>query len=124
MGMAAIVIEGNVGSVEYDDKTFDDPKLEISIAVNVGKKGDGETTNWYRCTVWGKRAQALHPHIEKGSKLVIAGALTAREYEGKNGKGFSLDVRVDQLSFASSKQDAAPRGDTNTKKGGSRRWED
>ncbi len=125
MGMAAIVIEGNVGKVDFDDKTFDDPKLEISVAVNTGKKGDDEITNWYRCTVWGKRAKALKDHIDVGTRLVIAGALVCREYEGKSGKGFSLDLRVDQLSFVGPKRDTddATRG-SNQKKSGSSRWED
>ena len=122
MSMAAIVITGNVGTVDLDDKTFDDPVLKISVAVNTGKKGDNEITNWYSCQVWGKRATALHPHIEKGSQVVIAGRLTVREYTAKDGeKRYSLDVQVDQFSFAGGGKDKGSKNDTQTKK--SSRWD-
>lgn len=121
MSMAAIVITGNVGAVDLDDKTFDDPVLKISVAVNMGKKGDNEITNWYSCQVWGKRASALHPHIEKGSQVVIAGRLTVREYTTKDGeRRYSLDVQVDQFSFAGSGKDkGSPKSETKK----SSRWD-
>lgn len=74
--------------------------LEFTVANDVGF-GDRKVTNWFRCTVWGKRATSLQNHLSKGSQVFIVGELTAREFEKKDGaKGFSVEVRVDKLDFA------------------------
>jgi single-strand DNA-binding protein len=73
--------------------------LEVNVANNVGF-GDRKSTNWFRCTVWGKRAVSLQPHLTKGKQIFVTGQLTLREYTTKEGeKRISPEVRVDQLEF-------------------------
>ena len=75
--------------------------LEVNVANNVGY-GDRRSTNWFRCTIWGKRAQSLQQHLTKGKQIFVTGQLTLREYTTKEGeKRISPEVRVDQLEFVS-----------------------
>lgn len=107
--MQNITIVGNVGSV--DMREFDgDPILDVRVAVNSKLKGEDICT-WYSCTIWGKRAETLGQYIEKGSKLAVSGDLTVREYTTKDGDpGFSLDIRVNTVTFCGGNGDKDDRG--------------
>jgi single-strand DNA-binding protein len=75
--------------------------LEVNVANNVGF-GDRRSTNWFRCTIWGKRAQSLKQYLTKGKQIFVTGQLTLREYTTKEGeKRISPEVSVDQLDFVS-----------------------
>jgi single-strand DNA-binding protein len=78
------------------------------------KRKDGEVTTWVGCEFWGARAVAVMPYIRKGEKIAVSGTLTQREYDKKDGtKGFSLDLRVQELELLTPK----PKGDTATANG-------
>ncbi len=96
--MISASVRGNVGNVELKALPSGDPVLEFSLASNDKIKGV-ESTTWVRCAVFGKRAEALAKVIEKGTSLLVVGPLSVRTYDGKNGKGFSVEVKVDQLDF-------------------------
>lgn len=44
--------------------------------------GDKESTNWYRVSVWGKRAEYA-ARARKGDFVTVTGELNIGEYEGK-----------------------------------------
>ena len=44
--------------------------------------GDKEQTNWFRVSIWGKRADFAAKAL-KGDFIVVTGALTIGEYNGK-----------------------------------------
>lgn len=68
--------------------------------------GDKKSTNWFSCTIWGKRGEALAPYLTKGAQVTVFGSLTLREYDDKSGgKRISPDVRVDEIVLQGSKQD-------------------
>ena len=74
---------------------------------------DGPTV-FYRVTAWRKLAEGVAEAIHKGQRVVVVGTLKPREYEGKNGKGLSLDVTADEVGtsvlFAGSqRQQGAPQ---------------
>jgi single-strand DNA-binding protein len=95
-------VTGNVGKVE--SKTAGGQELlEFSVASSEKVKGE-QVTTWVRCSLWGKRASALAPHIQKGSALTVVGSLRLREYEGKNGKGSSLELNVTDLAFGGKRE--------------------
>lgn len=93
--MKQITIAGRTGKDgELRRAQNGDPVLSFSVAVDDGY-GDKKSTMWFDCSVWGKRAEALSPHIAKGTALTVSGDLSKREHEGKT----YLTVRVNEVTL-------------------------
>ena len=58
--------------------------LGFRVANDVGF-GERKTTQWVDCSIWGRRAEALAPHLTKGKAVVVSGEVTIREYEKRDG---------------------------------------
>ena len=107
--MQRLFIAGNCGKdAELRHTQNGDPVLGFSIAVSNGKDRDGQDRppTWWDASLWGKRAEALAPHIKKGDKLACTGRPSVRVHEGKA----FLQISVDDLTFMGSSQQ---RDDTN-----------
>jgi single-strand DNA-binding protein len=102
--MKQITIAGRVGrdaeiKQSKNGKTF----ASFSVAVDCGKDSNGEKrpSVWFDCTLWERRAEALAPHIRKGSFVVVTGDVDARAYV-PNGGGEPkavMSVRVAEFTF-------------------------
>lgn len=76
-----------------------DPVAAFRLASDVGF-GDKKTTNWFSCQIWGKRGEALAPHLTKGQQVTVFGQLTLREWTNKDGiKAISPDIRIDEIEL-------------------------
>ena len=108
-----LIITGNLGrDAELKTTASNKQVLTFSIANTVGF-GDNKKTTWFRCNLWGARAEKLASHLTKGTKLMISGELQVREYEGKDGsKKTSVEVFVKDLEFIGGKAsgDSADNG--------------
>ena len=96
--MMQLTLAGNVGKdAELRQTGGGDSVLSFSLAVDGGKdkNGNKRDSTWFDCSIWGKRADALQNYITKGSKLVVTGRPTAREYQGK----VYLGCSVQELTF-------------------------
>lgn len=96
--MQILTIAGTVGKdAELRTTQSGDKVLGFSVAVDNGKdqQGNKRPATWFDCSVWGKRAESLHQHITKGSRLTLAGRPTARAHDGKAYLGLS----VNELAF-------------------------
>lgn len=88
-----------------------DPIASFRLASDVGF-GDKKTTNWFSCQVWGKRGEALAPHLVKGTQVTVFGTLTLRPWTDKSGnEKISPDVRVDEIELQGGKKDGAQPSD-------------
>jgi single-strand DNA-binding protein len=88
-----------------------DAICNFRLASDVGF-GDKKTTNWFNCQIWGKRGEAISPHISKGLPITVFGTLVMREWEKDGVKHLSPDIRVDEIELQGSKQsgdNSAPR---------------
>lgn len=104
--MNVFTFTANLGADAEVKHVSDSTVTEFPAAVNSGY-GDKKKTTWHRCSYWGKRGEAVAPYLKKGSQVVISGEHTIREYERKEGgKGFSSEVRVNELTLVGSKRDA------------------
>ena len=76
------------------------------VAVESGY-GDKKQTTWVRCALWGKRAEGgLPQYLTKGAQVVVTGELSTREFQKKDGgNGFSVEIRVNELTLVGGKQD-------------------
>ncbi len=80
---------------------------EFSVAVKSGY-GDKEKTNWVRCAMFGKKAEGQLPsYLQKGTQVAISGELELQEWEGQNGKGAALSVRVENIDLIGGKPQGA-----------------
>ncbi len=89
-----------------------DPIANFKLASDVGF-GDKKTTNWFACTIFGKRGESIAPHLTKGLQVTVFGTLQLREWTTKKGaKQLSPDIHVDEIELQGGKKDtqeAAPR---------------
>ena len=86
--------DGELRSTQSGEKV-----LGFRVANDVGF-GERKTTQWVDCSIWGRRAEALAPHLTKGKQVVVSGEVTIREYEKRDGtRGAGLSVRVSEIDF-------------------------
>ena len=102
-------VSGNVGGDgEIRVLAKGDPVLNFSVAHSDKDRDGKETTTWIRCAIFGKRAEALAPHITKGKSVTVVGAMSIRMFEAQGEKRHSVEMKVDQLAFGgSAKRDDA-----------------
>jgi single-strand DNA-binding protein len=85
--------------------------MHFSICVNDAYKKDGEWVekpNFFRCTVWGKYAEAMQKHMTKGKQVGIEGKLAQNVWEDSNGaKHNDVTIVVDNIALLSS-----PKGES------------
>lgn len=102
--MKQVILSGRTGKAgELRRTQSGDPVLSFSIAVDDGY-GENKSTMWFDCSVWGKRATALEPHIGKGTALTVVGDLGRREHDGKT--YFTVNVR--ELTLQGGKPESQP----------------
>lgn len=107
---------GNLGKdAESRYTPSGDAVLQFSVGVKSGY-GDKASTTWARCSMWGKRGEAVAQYLTKGQLVGISGEVTLREYTDKEGqKRSSLEVRVNDLTLLGVKRDgeqSAPRSES------------
>lgn len=95
----------------------------LNIATNRRyTKSDGTAvseTTWFRVSVWGKPAEACNEYLQKGSKVLVEGTLTADKATGgprvwtrsDGTAGALFEVRADGVQFLNSRQEAADAAD-------------
>ena len=89
------------------------PILGFGIAVNDRvKDGDDykDYANFLDCTMFGNRAKALAPILEKGMKVAIEGRLRWSQWEHEGQKRSKVEIIVDNLEFMQRK-DAKPEAE-------------
>ena len=81
----------------------------FSIAVSYKSK-DKETTDWVRITAFGKLAGICADYLKKGSQVFVAGRMTTRKWQNKDGVDqYTTEVVADQMQMLGSRSaDDAP----------------
>lgn len=96
--MLNVTAVGNLGGDAEVKNVNGTTCVEFSVATEVRRSRE-KITHWVRCSYWGKPAEAVAQFLTKGKTVAITGQLDPRMYEGKNGTGLSLDLRVDNLKL-------------------------
>jgi len=79
--------------------------LNFSVGVTVGF-GDNKKTLWVGCSLWGDRAEKLHPYLKKGQPVSVSGDVDLRTYETQAGKsGAELTLNVQRVTMLGGKKD-------------------
>ena len=96
--MISAVVSGTVGKDAEVATLTNDTVTNFTVASRRFLGGKKET-DWVTIAFWGKRGQAIAPHITKGSRITARGVLWVREYEHNGAKRFSLELRADDVEL-------------------------
>lgn len=103
--MQTIIIAGRLGrDAELRSLQHGDQVCGFTVAVDT-RAGREKVTNWWRCSLWGKRAEALAPYLLKGVSVTVSGEFSLGEYDGKP----QLNVRVNDLTLQGGRGDGQRR---------------
>lgn len=80
--MQAITIHGRIGKDAETRQAGSGSVTTFPVAVNQGF-GDRQTTNWFRCNIWGKKGESVAQYLAKGGLVAVSGVLKIGEYQGK-----------------------------------------
>lgn len=50
------------------------PYKKVSFSVGVGRDY-GDSTDWFRCVMYGKRAEVIDKFFRKGSEIIVSGSM-------------------------------------------------
>ncbi len=104
--MQNITIAGRIGrDAELRSTTNGDQVAGFTVAVDA-RKGREKITNWWRVSLWGKRAESLSPYLLKGASVAVTGEFSLEEYDGKP----QLNIRANDIALQGGKSaDSTPR---------------
>lgn len=109
--MNVITIAGNLGKdAELRHTQNGDAVASFSVADNQGKD---KPVVWWRCSLWGKRADALSPYLLKGTSVTVSGSATERKWTDRDGQErVTMEIRVNDVKLQGSRdQNNEGRGD-------------
>jgi len=109
---------GNLGNpAEQRYLPNGDSIVSFNVAVKSGY-GEKASTTWVRCSMFGKRGEAVLTYLVKGQLVGVCGEATLRDWQDKEGaKRSSLEVRVNDLSLLGKSQGSdEPQRPTQTEK--------
>lgn len=80
----------------------------IDLATNESYKDkegvQQESTEWHRLVAWGKVAEILGEHLERGAQIYVDGKLKTRSYEDKEGvTKYVTEITIRDFMFLSRK---------------------
>ena len=86
MSFNKLIVYGNVGKdPELRYTSNGTPVCNFSLATSE-KRGDKETTTWFRVTFFGKQAEVASQYLQKGKSVYIEGRVTLDKYIDRDGK--------------------------------------
>lgn len=100
---AIIIITGNLArDAELKFSNNGGAILNFSLGVNTGFK-DNKHCSWWRCSMFGQRAEKMSSFLTKGKKLLVEGEPTIKKFTNKDGEDkYYTQVFVKNIEFLSS----------------------
>ena len=104
--MNCLSIAGNVGrDAEFrqvNTANGAQSVLSFAVAVKSSKKGDDGKyiSDWFDCSLWGKRADSLAQYIKKGSSVAVFGEVSLEQYTTTQGQaGAKMKINVQNVTL-------------------------
>lgn len=103
--MNHVIITGRLGAnVELRQTQQGVSVAAFSLAVSRPRTKD--VTDWIDCVAWRQSAEFLSRYTKKGDMLAVAGMLTVRKYEDKDGnKRVAVEVVCDRVESLQKRDD-------------------
>lgn len=98
--------------VRYSQGASQTAIARFSLAVDRRWKREGEPdADFFNCTVFGRQADFVEKYLRQGTKVVVTGRIQNDNYTNKDGqKVYSVQIIVEEIEFAESKNAAAATG--------------
>ncbi|HEU4412169.1 MAG TPA: single-stranded DNA-binding protein [Polyangiaceae bacterium] len=115
-GLNRVMLLGNLGAdPELRTTQSGEGVLRLRLATTERyldrNKAWQERTEWHNVTVWGKRGEALHRILAKGSTIFVEGSLRTSSYENKEGqKVYKTEVIAQNIILAGGRSGRAGAG--------------
>lgn len=95
-----LIATGNIGKdAEQRFTQGGDSIVTFSLPIKSGF-GDKAKTAWVRCSMFGKRGEAVLPYLLKGSLVGVSGEFGMNEWTNKEGQKVSTpECRVSELTL-------------------------
>lgn len=102
--MNNITVAGQLGK-DAETRSLNDgtPILSFSVADSQGRD---KPTIWWRCSLFGKRAESLSPYLTKGQAVTVSGQITEREYQKDGATHKAMEIRVADVALQGGKREA------------------
>lgn len=119
-GLNTVTLVGNLGAdaeVRVSEGGATVLKLRLATTESyIDKKTNErkEVTEWHRCVVFGKRAEALAKILVKGDRIVVVGSLKTSGYEKDGQKHYSTEVIARDIILCGGKGKPAAGGGATT----------
>lgn len=81
------------------------PIARFTLAVDRRFKREGQPdADFHTCICFGRTAEFVEKYIQKGTKILVTGALQDNNYQGRDGQTvYSKQIVCDSIEFAESK---------------------
>jgi single-strand DNA-binding protein len=97
--MNKVVLIGNLVR-DPELKYLDSGKAVCNFTLAVKDRFNKDKTDFIDCTAWGKTAEISGEYLKKGNKVAVAGSLSTRSYENKDGQKVKLTfINVDEVEL-------------------------
>ena len=106
---ASITLSGRLAADPTVRETRKGNLVELRIPIDTGF-GDRKQTTWWRCVLFGKRAEQAARMLTKGTWVSVTGEPKVDEYEKRDGtRGYQPEVRCFDWHFVGAKVSGAER---------------
>lgn len=98
-------VESVVSSVQSLKTVNRKSVLNFSIPLSISAKSPNGSqyidsdTLWVNCAIWGKTAEVIAPHLQKGDVVRVTGSLRGNAYNSQDGEKVGINMTVDGFSF-------------------------
>ena len=92
---------------------------KFSLAVDRRFRRDGQPeADFFNCTCFGKQAEFVEKYLQKGTKVVASGRVENDNYEKDGVKHYNVQIMVEEIEFAESKNAQGSAGDNSGRSAG------
>lgn len=99
-----------IGNLTKDPETrvTQGGKNVTTFTLAVNRRGDG--ADYFRVSAWDKLGATCQQYLAKGRKAYVSGPVSARTYQGQDGKTYvSLEVTANEVEFLSPRERSDPQ---------------
>lgn len=105
--MNNITVAGQLGK-DAEIRVIPSGESVVSFSV-ADSQGKDKSAIWWRCSMFGKRGEALAQYLVKGQAVTVSGRITEREYTDKEGnEKRTMELNVSDVALQGGKRESEP----------------